>query len=56
MGGNNIRGCEFCAYRWISRVTAPKSCPRCKRRFDYREARLVLQELSKQFGYELMQK
>jgi predicted Zn-ribbon and HTH transcriptional regulator len=51
--GVKIKHCEFCTYSWISRVNAPKSCPRCKRRFDYREARIVLNELSKQFGYNL---
>lgn len=45
--------CEFCTYRWISRVAFPKSCPRCKRRFDYKEARIVLNELSKEFGHNL---
>jgi len=43
--------CEFCRYNWISRVENPLSCPRCKRRFDYKEARIVLQKLGKEFGY-----
>jgi len=30
-----IKNCEHCAYEWASRVEQPKSCPRCKRRFDY---------------------
>lgn len=45
--------CEFCTYSWSSRVEKPKSCPRCKRRFDYKEARLALEEIGKQFGYNL---
>lgn len=27
--------CQICQYEWVSRVMNPKSCPRCKRRFDY---------------------
>lgn len=27
--------CKFCKYKWQPRVTNPKSCPRCKYRFDY---------------------
>ncbi|MFH1505363.1 MAG: hypothetical protein ABIE94_00015 [archaeon] len=27
--------CRFCEYDWISRVEAPKACPRCKNRLDY---------------------
>lgn len=54
MGGSNFKECEFCTYRWISRVGNPKSCPRCKRRFDYKEAKLVLKMLGKKFGYNLM--
>lgn len=27
--------CSKCGYGWISRVKQPKSCPRCKTRFDY---------------------
>ena len=27
--------CDYCEYEWESRVERPKSCPRCKRRFDY---------------------
>ncbi|MBI2139859.1 hypothetical protein HYU14_02970 [Candidatus Woesearchaeota archaeon] len=50
-GKNNV--CGFCTYSWISRVRAPKSCPRCKRRFDYKEAKEVLVSLRKKFGYRL---
>lgn len=53
MSGGNIKDCEFCTYRWVSRVEIPKSCPRCKRRFDYKEAKLVLESLGKEFGYKL---
>jgi len=31
--------CEKCSYEWEARVDNPKSCPRCKFRFDYDEAR-----------------
>lgn len=27
--------CTQCNYQWESRIDTPKSCPRCKRRFDY---------------------
>jgi len=54
MSGNKIRVCEFCTYRWISRVVSPKSCPRCKKRFDYKDARLVLELLGKEYGYNLI--
>ncbi|MBW3000473.1 hypothetical protein KY341_01200 [Candidatus Woesearchaeota archaeon] len=27
--------CEKCDYEWTPKVEQPKSCPRCKRRFDY---------------------
>lgn len=27
--------CKFCGYMWSPRREYPKSCPRCKRRFDY---------------------
>ncbi len=27
--------CNVCNYEWTPRVDNPKSCPRCKRRFDY---------------------
>jgi hypothetical protein len=30
-----IQTCPNCSHRWESRVENPKSCPRCKRRFDY---------------------
>lgn len=53
MSSNN-KICEFCAYEWITRVDNPKSCPRCKRRFDYKEARIFLRELGRQYGYELV--
>jgi len=54
MSGDNIRNCEFCAYRWTSRVNNPKSCPRCKRRFDYKDVKLVLRALGREFDYDLM--
>ena len=53
MSNDNYRACEFCTYRWIAKVDSPKSCPRCKRRFDYKEARMVLESLGKEFGYNL---
>jgi len=28
--------CKNCEYVWTSRVQEPKSCPRCKRRIDYK--------------------
>ncbi len=51
---NNNKECEFCSYKWISKVSTPKSCPRCKRRFDYKDARLVLKNLGNEFGYNLV--
>lgn len=54
MSGNNFRECEFCTYRWTAKVDSPKSCPRCKRRFDYKEAKLILESLGNQFGYDLV--
>jgi len=27
--------CIHCNYEWRPRIAEPKSCPRCKRRFDY---------------------
>jgi len=27
--------CNHCNYEWESRIENPKSCPRCKYRFDY---------------------
>src|SRR3989338_2663283 len=36
---NKNKECEFCSYNWISRVDNPLSCPRCKRRFDYKESK-----------------
>lgn len=27
--------CKVCGYIWKSRIKMPKSCPRCKCRFDY---------------------
>lgn len=26
--------CKYCDYEWRNREKNPKSCPRCKRRFD----------------------
>ena len=54
MSNNIKRACEFCTYRWIAKVDSPKSCPRCKRRFDYKDARLVLEMLGKEYGYDLV--
>ena len=54
MSGNRYKECEFCTYRWITKVDSPKSCPRCKRRFDYKDARLVLETLGKEFDYDLL--
>jgi len=28
--------CKYCSYDWKSRKDEPVSCPRCKRRFDYK--------------------
>ncbi|NOZ81409.1 MAG: hypothetical protein GXP63_07110 [DPANN group archaeon] len=50
---DNTMICNHCTYAWQTRVASPKSCPRCKRRFDYQEAKIVLRRLSKQFGYRL---
>lgn len=52
MGGTD-KLCEFCNYGWSSRVSNPKSCPRCKRRFDYSSAKIVLERLGDEFGYDL---
>jgi len=30
-----VKKCPYCGYEWILRISNPKSCPRCKRRFDY---------------------
>ena len=54
MRGVNIRDCEFCTYKWTAKVKSPKSCPRCKRRFDYKEAKLVLEALGMEYGYNLL--
>ena len=54
MGSNTFRNCEFCTYSWTAKVENPKSCPRCKRRFDYKEARLVLEALGREYGYNLI--
>ena len=54
MSRHKFKECEFCTYRWIAKVDSPKSCPRCKRRFDYKEARLVLETLGREFDYDLM--
>jgi rubrerythrin len=32
---NEAIECGKCGYGWIPRVKQPKSCPRCKTRFDY---------------------
>jgi len=36
---SRLKICEKCNYEWISRVETPKSCPRCKYRFDYDKIR-----------------
>lgn len=33
--------CKTCKYEWETRIDVPKSCPRCKRRFDYVSVRAV---------------
>jgi len=35
--GDVIVLCEKCEYEWENRIENPKSCPRCKYRFDYKE-------------------
>lgn len=40
--------CDFCGYAWKNRVNDPKSCPRCKRRFDYKDIREVFVRLKKE--------
>ncbi|MBI2564498.1 hypothetical protein HYV79_00720 [Candidatus Woesearchaeota archaeon] len=40
--------CEYCTYGWFPRVESPKSCPRCKRRFDYKDIREVFQTLKRE--------
>jgi len=42
------KSCEFCTYSWESRVDDPKSCPRCKRRFDYKDIREVYAQLKRE--------
>lgn len=37
--------CSYCSYEWSPRKSSPKSCPRCKRRFDYLEARTKIIDL-----------
>jgi predicted amidophosphoribosyltransferase len=44
--------CRFCGYNWKPRKDQPKSCPRCKRRFDYPERKdplLKAKEFSRGF-------
>lgn len=53
MSSDTTRECEFCNYTWISRVSSPKACPRCKRRFDYKEAKLVLGKLGRRYDFDL---
>ena len=36
--------CIHCNYKWVGRKKNPKSCPRCKRRFDYP---LIIEEENK---------
>ena len=37
--------CPYCKYIWARRgERMPVSCPRCKRRFDYRENRVKLEQ------------
>jgi len=55
MSNNNSNQCEFCSYSWISRVDNPKSCPRCKRRFDYKDAKIVLKQLGRKYNYSLLE-
>ncbi|MBI4919610.1 hypothetical protein HY837_06775 [archaeon] len=43
-----MRKCEYCNYKWNPRVSEPKSCPRCKRRFDYKDIRVVFEALKKE--------
>ena len=52
MSNGNLE-CEFCTYMWVPKVDTPKSCPRCKRRFDYKDARIVLETLGEEYGYDL---
>ena len=33
---NHNMKCKKCEYEWKTRLKNPKSCPRCKRRFDYK--------------------
>lgn len=39
--------CIKCNYNWIARIANPKSCPRCKVRFDYynRDFKTAVQEI-----------
>jgi hypothetical protein len=48
-----VKDCKFCFYSWQARVEQPKSCPRCKRRFDYEEAKEILKRVGKEFGFDL---
>jgi len=54
MSNNTNKECEFCTYKWVPKVDSPKSCPRCKRRFDYKDARLVFETLGDEYGYDLV--
>ena len=47
------RSCGFCTYSWTPIVATPKSCPRCKRRFDYEDAKSMIDRIGKEFGYDL---
>jgi DNA-directed RNA polymerase subunit RPC12/RpoP len=47
--------CGYCGYRWEPRVSSPISCPRCKRRFDYKAVSEVLKQIDKENGWRLSQ-
>ena len=44
--------CEYCEYKWETRKDKPKSCPRCKRRFDYPISKQDNKDLNKEKGKE----
>ena len=42
--------CEYCEYEWETRKENPKSCPRCKKRFDYPKKENTQEDLNTEEG------
>ena len=41
--------CDKCQYEWENRKPKPKSCPRCKARFDYPK-KVTASQMAKNFA------